>query len=95
MAMKNQFKGYAIEFKKSAAKAIRMLPNEIAQEINQKLEILVTNETHTLDVLKMIGHPDLFRLVVGKYRVVFQAIHHELVVFVVDAAHRKEVYRHF
>lgn len=43
--------------------------------------------------VKLAGAPDLYRLRVGDYRIVYQVKDTALVVFVLSIGHRREVYR--
>lgn len=42
---------------------------------------------------KMVGSSDLYRIRVGDWRVVYEIRDEQLVVLIIDAAHRKDIYR--
>ena len=44
------------------------------------------------DIKKLKGHSDLFRLRVGEYRIIYSVDNGELVVVVIDAGNRGEIY---
>lgn len=90
--MSSSFKGYKVRFSKTALKATRYLPRKVSENIASKLETLTTSDNHCLDITKIQGWPYL-RLVVGDYRVIFEPINHEVVVYVIKIGHRKDVYR--
>ena len=43
--------------------------------------------------VKLAGAPDLYRLRVGDYRIVYQVRDFELIVLVLSVGHRREIYR--
>lgn len=50
-------------------------------------------ETRPAGCVKLAGSPDLYRIRVGDYRIVYQINGRELVVLVLSIGHRREVYR--
>jgi mRNA interferase RelE/StbE len=83
---------YAIEFVKSADRALQDLPDEIQRRIVRAVEALATDPRHRGSV-KLSGEENLWRIRVGQYRVVYTIDDDKLVVLVVRVAHRKDVYR--
>jgi len=81
---------YNIEIKKSAAKEIKNLPNEIIKRIIVKLDELAINPRGK-DSLKLTSD-DKYRVRVGNYRILCQIFDDKLVVIVVKVAHRKSSY---
>ena len=81
---------YNIEIKKSAAKEIKNLPNEIIKRIIVKLDELAINPRGK-DSLKLTSD-DKYRVRVGNYRILYQIFDDNLVVIVVKVAHRKSSY---
>lgn len=43
--------------------------------------------------LKLAGEPDLYRIRVGQYRIIYQVRRENLTVIVLSIGHRREVYR--
>jgi mRNA interferase RelE/StbE len=43
--------------------------------------------------VKLAGEPDLYRLRVGDYRIIYQVNDPKLIVLVLSIAHRREIYR--
>ncbi len=41
----------------------------------------------------MSGYPELFRIRVGNYRIVYQVEEENLVILIITVGHRKDVYR--
>ncbi|MFB9637860.1 type II toxin-antitoxin system RelE family toxin [Streptomyces spiralis] len=46
-----------------------------------------------VDVKKLSGHKDLYRLRVGVYRIAYMIDDGKLVILVVEVGHRREIYR--
>lgn len=81
---------YSIRIKRSAAKALRRLPKEDRQRLVAAIDRLA-NEPLAGSVLKG-EYAGLRRLRVGRYRVIYEAIHRELVILVVRVGQRGSVY---
>ena len=45
------------------------------------------------DCIKLAGEPDLYRIRVGEYRIIYQVNDPKLTVLVLSVAHRREIYR--
>ncbi|MEN9461628.1 MAG: hypothetical protein RIS84_1648 [Pseudomonadota bacterium] len=63
--------------------------------ISQKLEVLKQNPyTHPqLDIKIMQGYENLYRLRVGQYRLIYQVKENELIIFMLKAGQRGDVYK--
>ena len=81
---------YSIIFLKSAEKFIRKLDKKQVKEIFNKIEMLKK--------FPQSGEPlsgalrGLWRLRVGKYRIIYQIKNEELIVYVLNIGHRKNIY---
>lgn len=60
-------------------------------KILRKLTELET-DPHGFDTAALVGSPELRRLRVGEYRVIYTLDHGELVVWVVHVGHRRDIY---
>jgi len=82
---------YSIKIKSSAAKALRKID---AAERARMIEAIdrLTHEPSAGSALKG-EFGGLRRLRVGRYRIIYEAIHEELTILVVRIGHRKEIYR--
>ena len=47
------------------------------------------------DIKKLKGHSDLLRLRVGEYRIIYTVDNGELIIYVVDAGNRGEIYKKY
>lgn len=80
---------YKIIIKKKAKKFIDKLPKNERFRIAKAIEALPNGE----DIKKLKGHTDLLRLRVGDYRIIYTVNHGELVVIVIDAGNRGQIYK--
>lgn len=92
MMQKNNFKGYFLSFAPQAKKELKKLEKNIAEKIDEKLKEMVKGAVN-LDIIKMQGKEDTYRLRCGDYRIIFEVQDHIVTVLVVSIGHRKEVYR--
>lgn len=82
---------YTVILKKPAKKIIDRLPMNERRRVVEAIERLPDGE----DIKRMKGHADLLRLRVGDYRILYTVDHGALVVLVIDAGNRGEVYRRY
>ena len=80
---------YKIVTKKKAKKFIDKLPKNERLRIAKAIQALPNGE----DIKKLKGYTDLLRLRVGDYRIIYTVNHSELVVIVVDAGNRGQIYK--
>jgi len=83
---------YRIEFSHRAAKAYRVLPEEMRRRIEPKIDALAENP-RPHGARKIEGQETAFRLRVGDYRIVYEVHDRALIVMVMIVGHRREVYR--
>lgn len=85
-------KGYKLEFSKEALKTLHTLDDYSSQQILKKIKEL-TNNADNLDLKKIKSKKyNLYRLRVGKYRVVYSIENKFLTIFIVAIGHRKYIY---
>lgn len=82
---------YKIVIKKKAKKFIDKLPRNEKIRIIRAIEMLPNGE----DIKRLKGHSDLLRLRVGDYRIIYTVDNGELVVIVIDAGNRGEIYNKY
>jgi len=61
--------------------------------ITEKLSLLAAGRWEQLDILKLKGAKDCYRLRSGNYRVLFEKRRDELIIILLAVRHRKESYR--
>ncbi len=82
---------YNIILKKRAKKFIDSLPLPEKKRIVRAIELLPDGE----DIKKLKGHDDLLRLRVDDYRVIYTVNNGELIVCVIDAGNRGDIYKKY
>lgn len=82
---------YQIIIKKVAKKFIDRLPTNEKRRIVSAIERLPNGE----DIKKLKGHDGLLRLRVGEYRIIYTVDHGELIVYVIGAGNRGQVYKRY
>ena len=81
---------YSIEFRASAARQFRKLPEQVQRRLRQKIDLLATNpRPHGYEPLE--GEPG-YRVKVGDYRIVYDIQDQMLMVLILRVAHRRHVY---
>ncbi|WSQ11508.1 type II toxin-antitoxin system RelE/ParE family toxin [Streptomyces sp. NBC_01231] len=89
--------GHVTRFTPHAQRDMLKIPRPDAVRILHRLTELQramdANDTTALDIKALQGHNARWRLRVGDYRVVYTVEDGRLVVWVLAAAHRREVYR--
>ena len=85
---------YELNFLSSAKKEFAKLDTVAQKIIKEKLLLLVTNPDILKNNIKALKgeYKGKFRLLINKYRVVFQVKEDILVIVVIRIGHRKEVY---
>lgn len=85
--------GYEIIYSAEAKKSIQNIDKKNAEKIIEKIEQLSINPFGMLGVKKLKGNlKDLYRLRVGNFRILYVLRNVELIIFIVDIGHRKDIY---
>ncbi|MDP2363509.1 MAG: type II toxin-antitoxin system RelE/ParE family toxin [Ignavibacteria bacterium] len=82
---------YKLEFKKSASKELKALPNKELKRILQSIHQLIENP-RPINSKKLSGS-ERYRLRVGDYRILYEIHDQILIIYIIKIAHRKEVYK--
>ncbi len=82
---------YQIIIKKRAKRFIDGLPMNERRRVVAAIERLPDSG----DIKRLQGHGDLFRLRVGPYRIIYTVDSGELVVYVIDAGNRGQIYNSY
>lgn len=84
---------YKILISKQANKFLAGIPKKDQEKITEKIHELATNPSGE-GVIKLVNvSPDTYRARQGDYRIMFHIHDSELVVDVIDIAHRSAAYR--
>ena len=83
---------FAVVFKPAAVRDLRKLPEDIRRRVAARIDALADDpRPHGVEHIE--GLPDLYRVRVGDYRIIYQMQDKALLVVVVRARYRREVYR--
>jgi len=83
---------YAIVFKPAALRDLRKLPQDVKRRVAARIDALASDpRPYGAEALQ--GEPDLYRIRVGEYQIIYQRETKTLVMLVVRIGHRREVYR--
>ena len=82
---------YQLIIKKKAKKFIDSLPVNERRRVVAAIELLPNGE----DIKKLKGHDKLLRLRVGEYRIIYTVDNGELIVYVIDAGSRGQIYNRY
>lgn len=82
---------YTIILRKKAKKFVDKLPSNERRRVVAAIERLPNGE----DIKRIKGHSDLLRLRVGEYRIIYSVDNGDLVVYVIDADNRGDIYKRY
>lgn len=83
---------YRIEFKRSAAKALKIIPKRDRKRIRDKIDSL-SDSLPDSGITKMKGDNPFHRIRVGDYRIIYEIKDEILLIHVLKIGHRKDIYR--
>lgn len=89
---------YKIAYDKHAKNNLKKIPSAEVNKIKQKIITLRDNPRNRTDVKRLVtnnNNDQLYRLRVGKYRVIYEIKVDIIVVLIMKIAHRKDVYQGF
>nr|VFJ43755.1 MAG: mRNA interferase RelE/StbE [Candidatus Kentron sp. DK]VFJ45670.1 MAG: mRNA interferase RelE/StbE [Candidatus Kentron sp. DK] len=86
---------YRIRLHKRVTKVLRNLPQPVRGIVRQRIDFLGENPYRhpKLDIKKMQGFDTVYRLRIGKYRLIYEIIEDELVVLIMKVGVRGDVYK--
>jgi mRNA interferase RelE/StbE len=82
---------YSIRIRSSAAKALAKIDSSERARLIEAIDRLAIEPSAGAALKGEFG--GLRRLRVGRYRIIYEAIHDELTILVVRIGHRREIYR--
>jgi mRNA interferase RelE/StbE len=84
--------GYRIQIAPRAVRQLRKLPTAVQERIARRIDRLAA-DPRPRGSIKLEGEDELYRIRVGVYRVIYQIRDDELVVVILRAGHRRDIYR--
>ena len=82
---------YRVEFTSAAARQVRKLPRTVRNRVLDAIEDL-GDDPRPHGAKKLVGEQTAWRIRIGDYRVIYDVFDTDLIVSVVRAAHRRDVY---
>lgn len=83
---------YTIQISKRSEKFIEKLSKNEQKLLISKIEDLLTDDFKLLDIKKLQGFRELYRVKVSNYRIVYRPVSKHKIIFVALIAHRKDIY---
>lgn len=83
---------YSVEVTRTAEKQLRRIAKRDRSRVLDAIEALGT-KPRPEGARKLQGYEDIYRVRVGKYRIVYEVIDDRVVVIVLKVGHRKDIYR--
>jgi mRNA interferase RelE/StbE len=85
---------YHVELSKKADKFLRKQPLKIKTMVTKKLLQLAEDpDRSTLDIKKLAGAENTYRLRIGKIRALYRKYEDEILIFVFDIGFRGDIYK--
>ena len=84
---------YRILFAKSADKALRGIPRELARRIREQLDLIAQDPYAQHDNVTKLKNRPGYRLRVGDWRVIYELEDNKLIILVLKIGSRGDVYR--
>lgn len=82
---------YELRFRKSVARDLRAIPNKDVKKILKRIDSLAENPRGE-GCIKLSGH-ERYRVRQGVYRILYEILDSEVVVYIVKVAHRSQAYK--
>jgi len=82
---------YYIDIQKKAQKFIR----KQTKEVQKHLLLAIYNLPNGEDIRPLKGHKDLLRLRVGDYRIIYKIDNGKLIIYIIDAGNRGDIYKKY
>ena len=83
---------YKVEFKKSAAKALKLIPKSDQKRIARKIDSLAESPQDP-NTTKLKGDNPFHKVRIGNYRVIYEIQDDILLILIVKIGRRKDIYR--
>ena len=90
--MNEDSQNWEVLLSKQPQKIIRRLPQSLRSRIAEAIDGLAKDQ-HPPNSKKLVGFPDLYRLRVGDWRIIYTLKNDKLIVLVIRVAPRGDVYK--
>lgn len=83
---------YEVEISRTAEKQLRALPRADRERVARRMHGLA-DDPFPRDTRKLAGLDDVFRVRVGRYRILYSVEEAALIIVVLKVGHRRDIYR--
>ena len=83
---------YSIEISRTAEKQLNKLSRDDQRRVVKAI-VNLAEDPYRQGSRKLIGYDDVFRIRVGRYRVLYSVSAKKIVIIILKIGHRKDVYR--
>lgn len=83
---------YEVEVSRTAEKQLRKLARDDQERVVGKI-LLLAEDPFPPGTRKLTGYDDVYRVRVGRYRILYSVSRHRLVIVILKIGHRKDAYR--
>ncbi len=83
---------YEVEVSRTAEKQLRALPRGERERIVRRI-LALADDPLPRGSRKLAGYEDVYRIRVGRYRILYSVAGRELVIIILKIGHRRDVYR--
>ena len=90
--MKNEDNPWRIEITKQPAKMLRRLPQNIGKRLDKAI-LALADDPQPVGSKKLTGYPNLYRVRVGDWRIIYAIEDEKLIILIVSIAPRGNAYR--
>jgi len=83
---------YSIEISATAEKQLKKLPKADKKKVSQAM-LSLAEDAFPRGTKKLTGYDDMYRIRVGRYRILYSVEGKKLIIIILKIGHRKDVYR--
>ncbi len=83
---------YDIELSRIALKSMAKIPRKELLRVRERIDSL-SGEPRPIDVKKIQGDENLYRIRSGNYRVLYRIFDEQIYILIVGVDHRKDIYK--
>ncbi len=83
---------HEVEISRTAEKQLRKLPRDVQERIVRRM-LLLAEDPFPQGAKKLTGYDDVYRVRVGRYRILYSVSRRRLVIIILKVGQRKDIYR--
>ena len=83
---------YEVEVSRTAEKQLRKLARDDQERVVRRM-LLLAEDPFPAGTRKLTGYDDVYRVRVGRYRIIYSVSRQRLVIVILKIGHRKDAYR--